>query len=182
MTVWTCLVAGCYKITSDDSFLHAVQFSAYLSGIHLLTIGVLTMVYRISPFHPLYRIPGPLLHRITSLNMVLMVSSGHRYNRMRALHQNYGKFVRTGKFHGLRANESDLIVYSGPNTVSIYSSQPISMIYSTASAWNKSTAYNLSGPGYGLFFIQDRETHNVRRRHFWAPAFTAEAYKYFPLH
>ncbi len=39
MTVWTCLVAGCYKITSDDSFLHAVQFSAYLSGIHLLTIG-----------------------------------------------------------------------------------------------------------------------------------------------
>ncbi len=79
---------------------------------------------------------------------------------MRALHQKYGKFVRTGKFHGLRANESDLIVYSGPNTVSIYSSQPISMIYSAASAWNKSTAYNVSGPGYGLFFIQDREIHN----------------------
>ncbi|KAK0241147.1 cytochrome P450 [Armillaria nabsnona] len=158
MTFWTCLVAECYKITSEVSFLRAVQFSAYLSGIHLLTIGVLTMVYRISPFHPLYRIPGPPLHRITSLNMVLMVASGHRYSRMRALHQKYGKFVRTG-----------------PNTVSIYSSQPISMIYSTASAWNKSTAYNISGPGYGLFFIQDRETHNDRKRHFWAPAFTAEA-------
>ncbi|KAK0459244.1 cytochrome P450 [Desarmillaria tabescens] len=158
MIFWTCLVAECYKIVFGTSFLHAVQFSAYFSGIHLLTIGMLTIVYRICPFHPLYRIPGPLLHRITSLNMVLMVSSGYRYRRMRALHQKYGKFVRTG-----------------PNTVSIYSSQPIAMIYSTASAWNKSAAYNLSGPGYGLFFIEDKETHNVRQRHFWAPAFTAEA-------
>ncbi|KAK0495008.1 cytochrome P450, partial [Armillaria luteobubalina] len=158
MSFWTCLVAESYRIISGTSFLRAVQFSAYFSGIHLLTMGILTMAYRISPFHPLYRIPGPLLHRIASLNMVLMVASGHRYSRMRALHQKYGKFVRTG-----------------PNTVSIYSSQPIAIIYSTASAWNKSTAYSLSGPGYGLFFIQDREMHNARRRHFWAPAFTEQA-------
>lgn len=60
---------------------------------------------------------------------------------------------------------------AGPNTLSFNSHAAVSPIYSSAQALNKSNAY-IPGHmhGSGLFFIQDRDEHSVRRRH-WAPAF-----------
>ncbi len=64
----------------------------------------------------------------------------------------------------------------GPNTISINLHEAILPVYSTASAWNKTDAYHLGGlAGAGLFFIQDREEHNARKK-YWAPAFTNEAW------
>lgn len=49
----------------------------------------------------------------------------------------------------------------------------IGPIYSSSNAFSKSKAY-VPGKinGDGLFFIQPRDVHGVRRKH-WAPAFTA---------
>ena len=87
-----------------------------------------------------------------------MVFTGKRHLVIKDLHQQYGKFVRTG-----------------PNTLSINSSKAVSPIYSASNAFDKSRAYNLSQlHGTGLFFTQNREVHNIRRK-IWAPAFTQNA-------
>ncbi|EMD30614.1 hypothetical protein CERSUDRAFT_145879, partial [Gelatoporia subvermispora B] len=91
---------------------------------------------------------------MTSLKLAQMVWSGKRHEKIIQLHKKYGKVVRTG-----------------PNTLSFNSRAAVSPIYSSAQALNKSSAY-IPGHmhGTGLFFIQDRDEHSVRRRH-WAAAF-----------
>ncbi len=58
---------------------------------------VLAVAYRLSPFHPLWKYPGPFLNKITSLAIMHMVSTGKRYEIIKGWHEKYGKFVRTGK-------------------------------------------------------------------------------------
>ncbi|OCH88354.1 cytochrome P450 [Obba rivulosa] len=122
------------------------------------TVALATVLYRISPLHPLARFPGPFMWKVTSLKLAQMVWSGKRHIVIIDMHKKYGTVVRTG-----------------PNTLSFNSHAAVSPIYSSAVAFNKSNAY-IPGKmhGTGLFFIQDRDEHSVRRRH-WAPAFKPAA-------
>lgn len=98
------------------------------------------------------------MNKVTSLKLAALVYSGKRYLVIKDLHRKYGKFVRTG-----------------PNTLSINSIKAVAPLYSSSTSFNKSKAYIPGGvQGHGLFFIQDREEHNVRKKH-WAPAFTPSA-------
>jgi len=66
-------------------------YAAYLS----LLLGY-TIVYRVSPFHPLARYPGPFLARVSKLFMVGVVINGHAHQYCRRLHEKHGDIVRTG--------------------------------------------------------------------------------------
>ncbi|KAJ7473679.1 cytochrome P450, partial [Mycena galericulata] len=115
-------------------------------------------IYRASPLHRLHGTPGPLLHKITELPMLYYALHGTRHNKVRTLHARYGRVVRTG-----------------PNTVSFLSASAIGQIYSSASAFDKSTAYDVQHlQGEGLFLIKDKATHNVRRR-IWNRSFSDHA-------
>ncbi|PPQ81643.1 hypothetical protein CVT24_004201 [Panaeolus cyanescens] len=83
-----------------------------------------------------------------------------------------GEDTRTG---GVRVwKKYGDFVRIGPNTISINRHDTIASIYNTANCWNKTDAYHLGGlSGAGLFFIEDLEEHNKRKR-YWAPAFTSE--------
>lgn len=98
------------------------------------------------------------MNKVTSLTLAHMVWSGKRYLVIKGFHEKYGKFVRTG-----------------PNTLSINSAKAVTALYSSSNAFNKSKAY-IPGKvhGEGLFFIQDRDVHSVRRK-IWAPGFTPSA-------
>lgn len=118
------------------------------SYFHLHAIKHLT-------FEPKY---SPILNRITSLKLAHMVWTGKRYLVIKDMHNKYGKFVRTG-----------------PYTLSINSHKAVGPLYSSSNAFHKSKAYIPGGVhGSGLFFIQDRDEHNVRRK-MWAPGFTPSA-------
>lgn len=54
------------------------------------------VAYRLSPFHPLAKFPGPLLARITNLWLAYVVYTGKRHVKLAQLHNQYGVFVRTG--------------------------------------------------------------------------------------
>ncbi|KIJ48823.1 hypothetical protein M422DRAFT_247182 [Sphaerobolus stellatus SS14] len=89
--------------------------------------------------------------------MVHIVSTGKRYKILLKMHELYGGFVPT-----LSINVYDAV---GP-------------IYAAISAWNKSKNYALEYfSDNKLFFMQERETHNIRRKKYWAPAFTPKALK-----
>ncbi|KAH7926174.1 cytochrome P450 [Leucogyrophana mollusca] len=126
--------------------------------IHALTLVSVTVTYRLSPFHPLARFPGPLINKVTSLKLAHIVFSGRRHLIIQSLHQKYGKFVRIA-----------------PNNVSINSRAAVAPIYSSSIAMDKSDAYSIRQlPGDGLFFMLPRVAHG-HRRDMWAKGFTNSA-------
>lgn len=62
----------------------------------IMIFCALFAAHRLSPFHPLYRFPGPIMNKISSLPALLIVFRGKRYEEIRDLHARYGTFVRTG--------------------------------------------------------------------------------------
>ncbi|KAJ7481155.1 high nitrogen upregulated cytochrome P450 monooxygenase 2 [Mycena galericulata] len=54
------------------------------------------VVYRLSPFHPLAKFPGPTMGKITKLWGFWVASRGHQYRYHKKLHDSYGPYVRTG--------------------------------------------------------------------------------------
>ncbi|KAF9484551.1 high nitrogen upregulated cytochrome P450 monooxygenase 2 [Pholiota conissans] len=54
------------------------------------------VLYRVSPFHPLARYPGPLLAKCSKLWALYQVSTGKMHLVFSELHEKYGPVVRTG--------------------------------------------------------------------------------------
>ncbi|KAJ3740016.1 cytochrome P450 [Lentinula raphanica] len=116
------------------------------------------VIFRLSPLHPLHSFPGPLLNCISSLPSAYTIYTGYRHLTITSYHAKYGDFVRTG-----------------PNTLSINSHAAVSVIYSSASAMDKSAAYDFGGmAGLGLFFTTEKRLHSQWRRQ-WARGFTKES-------
>lgn len=60
-------------------------------------LALLTLIYRLSSFHPLAKYPGPFLHRISKLRIVHTYSQGGLHKHFQKLHQQYGDVVRVGE-------------------------------------------------------------------------------------
>lgn len=73
---------------------------AYLVGFATFYTGLLTSIaiYRISPWHPLARYPGPILAKISKLWTAYNVWTGNQHRVVADLHRRYGDFVRTGEW------------------------------------------------------------------------------------
>ncbi|KZV71626.1 cytochrome P450 [Peniophora sp. CONT] len=128
-----------------------------LVALQIATLALFTLAYRISPFHPLARFPGPLINKLTSFRMMYIVYTGQRNRYIMDLHKNYGKFVRTS-----------------PNTLSINSHAATAPIYASGVPMDKTPAYSMGNlPGEGLFWMQHVKAHNERRR-IWAKGFTPD--------
>lgn len=63
------------------------------------TVILLFPLYRISLFHPLHGIPGPILFRMTELPMIFLALRGTRQFVVRGLHEKYGQTVRIGTYY-----------------------------------------------------------------------------------
>ncbi|KAJ7131859.1 cytochrome P450 [Mycena crocata] len=64
--------------------------------IFLCSLSLSIVAYRLSPFHPLARFPGPALGKITKLRGLFIAASGYQYLFHKKLHDRYGAYVRTG--------------------------------------------------------------------------------------
>ncbi len=59
---------------------------------------VITVLYRVSPFHPLRKYPGPVLARVSKFWNFRMAASGKQHTVYKALHDTYGPIVRVGSY------------------------------------------------------------------------------------
>ena len=75
----------------------ALHLTIGIAGTYVLSLGLATISYRLSPFHPLAKYSGPLLWRTSSLPLVIVSVTGHRHLVIEALHRQYGKVIRIGK-------------------------------------------------------------------------------------
>jgi cytochrome P450 len=136
-------------------------------GIYLATLSTSVVAYRLSPFHPLARYPGPLLAKISRLHALRITAGDHQYQYYHALHEKYGNVVRTGPDH-LHIREVDAV----------------KEILGHKNPWVKGPRYKVTKPpgtAGGLLFMTDQAEH-AQRRKVWDRAFNPSSLKgYEPM-
>lgn len=99
---------------------------------------ILRAFYRISPFHPLSHVPGPLLPRVSSLWLVYHAWIGDECTTVHKIHQKYGSTVRTG-----------------PNSVDISDGDALNDIYTAKGGFRKTDFYgNFDIDGHKSIFSE----------------------------
>ena len=82
-----------YLPHAGSTILAAVKvFSLFWS-----TLVISILVYRVSPWHPLAKYPGPLLCKLTKFYLAYFALGGKQYLYYYELHQKYGNVVRIGQ-------------------------------------------------------------------------------------
>lgn len=82
-------------IYSFSAIWRVILASYSLSYSSLLAI---TVLYRIAPFHPLGRFPGPMLARVSKFWGLRIAAGGKQHLVYKALHDTYGPIVRVGSY------------------------------------------------------------------------------------
>ncbi|KIP08448.1 hypothetical protein PHLGIDRAFT_23489 [Phlebiopsis gigantea 11061_1 CR5-6] len=77
------------------SFFSLLRATATLVS-HWALILVFTALYRLSPFHPLAKYPGPVLGKLSKFYLAYLAGHGDAHTVIRGLHQQYGDVVRVG--------------------------------------------------------------------------------------
>ncbi|KAK7445715.1 hypothetical protein VKT23_014710 [Stygiomarasmius scandens] len=145
-------------VTSSFNLKGILVSCAYFTLSLLASI----LVYRLSPFHPLADVPGPVVARITKLWSFYIASTGNMPRVLKRLHDKYGSIVRIG-----------------PNEISIVDSEAVEAVYGQ------------NGLPKGKFYSIRTDPHNptnllfmtgpphARRRQRWNRALGMEAVKYY---
>ncbi|KAJ8085498.1 hypothetical protein PM082_004316 [Marasmius tenuissimus] len=132
--------------------------TAYLIFFTSLTTSI--VLYRISPFHPLANIPGPMLFKITKFWRMYIFVTGRQHLALKALHDRYGPIIRIG-----------------PNDISVNDLESVRSILG-AEGLPKGPAY-LHGKEVGrpIPLVGTKGAERTYRRRVWSRGFTTEAVK-----
>ncbi|EKM51676.1 uncharacterized protein PHACADRAFT_212308 [Phanerochaete carnosa HHB-10118-sp] len=132
-------------------------------SIYFTTLLSSIVIYRISPFHPLARYPGPLLAKVTKFYHVAKVYSGKQQRYAKQMHETYGDIVRTGP--------NEVIIRDASCITPLLGSQgfPKGPMYEGRHLWPKVPS---------LIGLRDPKEHQRRRRP-WNRAFNTASLKDF---
>ncbi|KAF8970156.1 hypothetical protein BDZ97DRAFT_1754159 [Flammula alnicola] len=152
--------ASIIGILNAQSYWSQSVFSVWrIFFIYFSSLSLITVIYRLSPFHPLAKYPGPVLWRVSSIILSLYSFTGKRHLFIEEFHKKYGPIVRIG-----------------PNALTVNSITAIPILYSTKYHMEKSESYNKPGHigGVSLFFKHSRE-ESTKRKKIWYNAFSGSA-------
>ncbi|GLB40144.1 putative cytochrome p450 [Lyophyllum shimeji] len=96
------LVALLLGFPAALTFLLLRYFSSFLGAIAATffifwaTLATSILTYRLSPWHPLARYPGPFLCRVSKLYFAFLSLRGKQHTYYARLHEQYGDVVRVG--------------------------------------------------------------------------------------
>ncbi|KAF7985863.1 hypothetical protein HWV62_568 [Athelia sp. TMB] len=123
-------------------------------------------IYRLSPFHPLAKYPGPVLAKLSMFWLSWVSIKGARHVKIREVHAQYGEIVRIGP-NEISCNYADAVKpICGPNGL------PKGPAYSNR--------MNSDEP-QTIVLIRDQAEHAIRRKN-WNKAFSPKALKgYEPI-
>ncbi|KAI1783893.1 high nitrogen upregulated cytochrome P450 monooxygenase 2 [Ganoderma leucocontextum] len=132
---------------------------------YLATLIASVVIYRLSPFHPLAQVPGPLRFKVTKIWMATRCAMGMESQQITALHEEYGDIVRTG-----------------PNEISIRDPSLINALMGATGApkgpnW---LGFTLKYDDPPLIGIQDLKEHKRVRRP-WNRGMTPSAVKEYEI-
>lgn len=70
--------------------------AAEVLTLYLSILSVSIVAYRLSPFHPLARYPGPILCKISMFWLAKVAWRGKEHIYHQELHERYGEIIRIG--------------------------------------------------------------------------------------
>ncbi|EKM55979.1 uncharacterized protein PHACADRAFT_174150 [Phanerochaete carnosa HHB-10118-sp] len=146
---------------------HGVTYGVALTFFtyHASLLSSIT-VYRISPFHPLARYPGPLLAKVTRWYLTFIAVGGRQHVVTRRFFEQYGDAVRVGP------NEVHFRDLSVLQTMMGLKGMPKGPMWD-----GRSLKGGKSMKGSGILIgLRDNATH-ARRRRPWNRAFSSAALK-----
>ncbi|KZV95452.1 cytochrome P450 [Exidia glandulosa HHB12029] len=136
-------------LTRLDLGLSVSHLARVLGTTTVATLLLSVALYRLSPWHPLSRYPGPVLHRLTKLRTVYASWHGIHYKEMKQMHEKYGPIVRMA-----------------PNAVSIADVAAVMPVLG-ANGLPKDRFYRARHPP-GIFpIINMNGTEHAQRRRLW---------------
>ncbi|TFK89229.1 cytochrome P450, partial [Polyporus arcularius HHB13444] len=115
-------------------------------AIYVAALLIATVVYRLSPWHPLATYPGPALRKVSELVSAYYVATGRKGTHLRTLHEQYGDIVRIG-----------------PNTLSIVDTSLMPHLWNV-SRGPANIGIKMSYKNVTMMGIRDPEEHARRRR------------------
>ncbi|KAI0067765.1 high nitrogen upregulated cytochrome P450 monooxygenase 2 [Artomyces pyxidatus] len=130
-------------------------------GSYFSLILLYTTVYRLSPFHPLARYPGPFPAKLSKFWAIHVARSGKEHLYLKALHERYGDFVRIGP--------NELLIRDPTAIDSILGSDGL-----PKGPWWDNRPHDPAGAP--LVGIRNTVEHS-RRRKLWSRAFANQALK-----
>ena len=108
-----------------------LAFAAYWSCLVFFTLA-----YRLSPFHPLAKYPGPVLAKSSKWWGAYHSATGDQHRCLKRLHDQYGDIVRIGWGRHLPFETSLLTLFQAP-TSSPFATLPLSILSSVRVACAK---------------------------------------------
>ncbi|KAF9444394.1 cytochrome P450 [Macrolepiota fuliginosa MF-IS2] len=147
------------------NYYPALQATLTAFSLYYVVLFTSIIAYRLSPFHPLYKYPGPLCCRITKWTTAQVALLGETHRWVRDLHRRYGPIVRTG-----------------PNELSIIDKDMIPFILGSQGMprgplWDGRLFGEKDGKVYdSLITLRNQEEHAKLRKH-WNRAFAAAPVK-----
>ena len=93
------LVATPFLCSSFLPAHFASPATAYLAGFASFYVSLLTSIacYRLSPWHPLAKYPGPTLAKLSKFWIMYKIWKGQQLDVVTGLHEKYGTHVRLGE-------------------------------------------------------------------------------------
>ncbi|KAF9255163.1 cytochrome P450 [Marasmius fiardii PR-910] len=144
-----------YSIAPFSLYNVVIGYMVFLSS---LTTSII--LYRVSPFHPLAKVPGPTIFKVSKLWHAYITWRGDQHLVLKELHDRYGPIVR-----------------KGPNEVSVIDADSVQAVLGT-DGLPKGHSY-LSGSVEGhpspLIVLNGQERND--RRRIWRRGFTSESIK-----
>ncbi|KAI0265059.1 high nitrogen upregulated cytochrome P450 monooxygenase 2 [Gloeopeniophorella convolvens] len=121
-------------------------------------LGTYVTVYRLSPWHPLAKFPGPVLPRVSKWYLARIAGKGNQHTYIQQLHVRYGDVVRVG-----------------PNELSFRDASAIPVVLGTGGLPKGPAWDNRSNPP-AVIHQRNPAIHAIQRKP-WNRAFTGEALK-----
>lgn len=93
-------------------------------AVYLGALAASVAAYRLSPFHPLAKYPGPAILKVTKLYTVWIAWKGKNHLYTKSLHDKYGPVIRIGKRHRLSDTSVHTLIYTMTRIVFLVPSRP----------------------------------------------------------
>lgn len=89
---------GMISTTFGPHFITSPSKGAFLAfSVFHASLLASILAYRLSPWHPLARYPGPTLAKVTKFWGAFNLSGGKYHQTLKALHDKHGPYVRVGQ-------------------------------------------------------------------------------------
>ncbi|KXN80941.1 Cytochrome P450 67, partial [Leucoagaricus sp. SymC.cos] len=148
-----------YTYNGTRRLLYASVVPSVVVGAFVLGLFASIAVYRLSPWHPLARYPGPTVAKLTKWYISYWIAKGNRHLKLQEWHRTYGTWVRIG-----------------PNELSVDDPAAIRSIYSQMF---RSLSYQGAPQDADALITTVNKNEHALRLVAWNRAFSAEKLKHY---